>query len=130
SSPSCAAPPSTRRRSTRSSPSTRRTGTWTAWRWSIATFHARAHSSSCGGRGEDVQHARAEPLHQRAPRPRTQRAPAARLAVHGPTIRYAVLSDIHANRPALEAVLADAAGAGVGALLCLGDVVGYGADPA
>ena len=27
-------------------------------------------------------------------------------------------------------MLADAAGAGVGALLCLGDVVGYGADPA
>jgi diadenosine tetraphosphatase ApaH/serine/threonine PP2A family protein phosphatase len=44
-------------------------------------------------------------------------------------IRYAVLSDIHANYPALAAVLADAAGEGARALLCLGDLVGYGADP-
>ncbi len=44
-------------------------------------------------------------------------------------MRYAVLSDIHANLEALVAVLADAAPS-VDALLCLGDVVGYGADPA
>jgi predicted phosphodiesterase len=44
-------------------------------------------------------------------------------------MRVAVLSDIHANQPALEAVLADAAEAGVDELWCLGDVVGYGADP-
>jgi diadenosine tetraphosphatase ApaH/serine/threonine PP2A family protein phosphatase len=44
-------------------------------------------------------------------------------------MRYAVLSDIHANLEALEAVLADATGR-VDSLLCLGDVVGYGADPA
>src|SRR5262249_37588543 len=42
--------------------------------------------------------------------------------------RYAVLSDIHANLEALEAVLADAAPR-TDALLCLGDLVGYGADP-
>jgi diadenosine tetraphosphatase ApaH/serine/threonine PP2A family protein phosphatase len=43
-------------------------------------------------------------------------------------VRYAVLSDIHGNLEALEAVLADAE-ARADAALCLGDVVGYGADP-
>ncbi len=41
----------------------------------------------------------------------------------------AVLSDVHANLEALEAVLADARAAGAGEIWCLGDVVGYGADP-
>ena len=44
-------------------------------------------------------------------------------------MRIAVLSDIHANRHALDAVLADTADADVDELWCLGDVVGYGADP-
>jgi diadenosine tetraphosphatase ApaH/serine/threonine PP2A family protein phosphatase len=43
-------------------------------------------------------------------------------------VRYAVLSDIHGNLEALRAVLADAAER-ADAVLCLGDVVGYGADP-
>ena len=43
-------------------------------------------------------------------------------------MRYAVVSDVHGNLEALDAVLADAAGR-VDAILCLGDVVGYGADP-
>jgi diadenosine tetraphosphatase ApaH/serine/threonine PP2A family protein phosphatase len=43
-------------------------------------------------------------------------------------MRYAVLSDIHANLEALRAVLADCR-ADVDAFLCLGDLVGYGADP-
>ena len=43
-------------------------------------------------------------------------------------MRYAVLSDIHGNLEALEAVLADAA-TRTDTLLCLGDLVGYGADP-
>ncbi len=43
-------------------------------------------------------------------------------------MRYAILSDIHGNLDALQAVLADAAPRS-DALLCLGDVVGYGADP-
>jgi len=47
----------------------------------------------------------------------------------GSRIRYAVLSDIHGNYEALSAVLADADRAGARALLCLGDMVGYGADP-
>ena len=44
-------------------------------------------------------------------------------------MRYAVLSDIHGNLEALRAVLADAAHH-ADDVLCLGDVVGYGADPA
>jgi predicted phosphodiesterase len=44
-------------------------------------------------------------------------------------VRLAIVSDIHANLPALEAVLADAQSAGVDELWCLGDVVGYGAHP-
>jgi len=43
-------------------------------------------------------------------------------------MRYLVLSDIHANWEALQAVLADAEGA-YETILCLGDMVGYGADP-
>lgn len=42
----------------------------------------------------------------------------------------AVLSDIHGNLPALDAVLADAREQGAERYWCLGDVVGYGAQPA
>ena len=41
----------------------------------------------------------------------------------------AVISDIHGNLQALEAVLEDAEGHGARSVLCLGDVVGYGGDP-
>ncbi len=44
-------------------------------------------------------------------------------------MRVAVLSDIHANLPAFEAVLAAIDEAGVDEIWCLGDVVGYGAEP-
>jgi diadenosine tetraphosphatase ApaH/serine/threonine PP2A family protein phosphatase len=44
-------------------------------------------------------------------------------------VRAAVVTDIHANLPALEAVLAAIDGAGVDRIWCLGDIVGYGADP-
>jgi diadenosine tetraphosphatase ApaH/serine/threonine PP2A family protein phosphatase len=40
-----------------------------------------------------------------------------------------VLSDVHSNRPALETVLGSIEEAGVDELWCLGDMVGYGADP-
>jgi predicted phosphodiesterase len=43
-------------------------------------------------------------------------------------MRYLILSDIHANWEALQAVLAAAEGR-YDKILCLGDVVGYGADP-
>ena len=42
----------------------------------------------------------------------------------------AVLSDIHGNRHAFEAVLEDVGARGITELWCLGDIVGYGADPA
>ncbi|HEX2085486.1 MAG TPA: metallophosphoesterase family protein [Solirubrobacteraceae bacterium] len=44
-------------------------------------------------------------------------------------MRVAVVSDIHANRQAFEAVLDDLGGAGTDEVWCLGDLVGYGADP-
>lgn len=44
-------------------------------------------------------------------------------------MRYAILSDVHANLEALTAVLADADAEGASAILGLGDLVGYGADP-
>jgi diadenosine tetraphosphatase ApaH/serine/threonine PP2A family protein phosphatase len=44
-------------------------------------------------------------------------------------MQVAVLSDIHSNRHALEAVLEDVARTAARELWCLGDVVGYGADP-
>jgi predicted phosphodiesterase len=44
-------------------------------------------------------------------------------------MRYAILSDIHANLEALEAVLADAREHECTHFICLGDVVGYNANP-
>ncbi len=44
-------------------------------------------------------------------------------------MRTAVLSDIHANLEAFEAVLYHAGKSGVDNYICLGDVVGYGASP-
>jgi len=44
-------------------------------------------------------------------------------------LRRAVLSDIHGNYTALEAVLADVAEQGCEQIICLGDVVGYGPEP-
>jgi diadenosine tetraphosphatase ApaH/serine/threonine PP2A family protein phosphatase len=44
-------------------------------------------------------------------------------------VRIAVISDIHANRQALEAVLDATREAAVDQLWCLGDLVGYGAEP-
>lgn len=45
-------------------------------------------------------------------------------------MKYAVISDIHANLQALEAILKDAASQDVERIVCLGDVVGYGPLPA
>jgi hypothetical protein len=44
-------------------------------------------------------------------------------------MRIALISDIHANLPALEAVLADIDGVGVDASVHLGDLVGYAPWP-
>ena len=44
-------------------------------------------------------------------------------------MRFAIFGDIHANLEAFEAVLADALDQGCTAYICLGDVVGYNANP-
>ena len=44
-------------------------------------------------------------------------------------MRYAIISDIHANLEAFHSVLGEIDGSGVDRIICLGDIVGYGADP-
>jgi diadenosine tetraphosphatase ApaH/serine/threonine PP2A family protein phosphatase len=44
-------------------------------------------------------------------------------------MRIALLSDVHGNLPAFKAVLADVESASVEEVWCLGDLVGYGAQP-
>lgn len=44
-------------------------------------------------------------------------------------MRYAIFGDVHANLDALNAVLDDISSADVDGYLCLGDIVGYGAEP-
>ena len=44
-------------------------------------------------------------------------------------MKVAIISDIHGNRHAFEAALADIAEAAVEEVWCLGDLVGYGAEP-
>jgi predicted phosphodiesterase len=44
-------------------------------------------------------------------------------------MRVAIATDIHGNRQAFEAVIAAAEAAAAEELWCLGDLVGYGADP-
>jgi predicted phosphodiesterase len=46
-----------------------------------------------------------------------------------PPVQVAVISDIHSNLPALEAVLADVGREDPDEVWCLGDIVGYGAEP-
>ena len=44
-------------------------------------------------------------------------------------MKYAIISDIHSNLEALERALEEIQKRGCGQIICLGDVVGYGADP-
>jgi len=44
-------------------------------------------------------------------------------------VKRAILSDIHGNLEALEAVLGDLSREGVDSVYCLGDIVGYGPNP-
>jgi len=41
----------------------------------------------------------------------------------------AIISDLHSNRQAMDTMLADAKRRGVERFVCLGDVIGYGAEP-
>ena len=45
-------------------------------------------------------------------------------------MRYAILSDIHGNFEALEAVLGSLQNEVIDCYVCLGDIVGYGPEPA
>ena len=44
-------------------------------------------------------------------------------------LKRAIISDIHGNMEALQAVLADARSQGVDEIFCLGDIIGYGPNP-
>ena len=44
-------------------------------------------------------------------------------------MRYAIISDVHANVAALRTVLVDAQDMRADRIICLGDVLGYGPDP-
>jgi predicted phosphodiesterase len=44
-------------------------------------------------------------------------------------VKLALISDIHANLQALQATLDDIAGQSVARIVCLGDIVGYNANP-
>ena len=44
-------------------------------------------------------------------------------------MRIRIISDVHSNFDALQAVLADPPGLSVSATFCLGDIIGYGAEP-
>jgi predicted phosphodiesterase len=46
-----------------------------------------------------------------------------------PPVRYAVFSDVHANLEALQAILEDAKTYQATQYICLGDIVGYNANP-
>ena len=45
-------------------------------------------------------------------------------------MKRAIISDIHGNLEALKAVLSDIQGQFVDTIYCLGDVIGYGPNPA
>jgi len=49
--------------------------------------------------------------------------------VGGAEPMFAIISDIHSNLEALQAVLADIDARGIKRIVCLGDVVGYGPNP-
>jgi len=44
-------------------------------------------------------------------------------------MKYAVISDIHSNLEALETVLKEISKKNIDEIICLGDIVGYGANP-
>jgi predicted phosphodiesterase len=45
-------------------------------------------------------------------------------------MRYAIVSDLHANIQAWDATLLDIRNIGVDSIICLGDIIGYGPNPA
>src|ERR1043166_4148839 len=58
-----------------------------------------------------------------APAPLTPRT------VSSPPLPTAIISDVHGNLEALDAVLADIKSRGIDRTICLGDIIGYGPNP-
>src|SRR5204862_4066535 len=71
----------------------------------------------------------ASPAKTTAPTTATPKRRRARSTISLYEMQVAILSDIHGNRHAFEAVLADAEASGADEMWCLGDLVGYGAEP-
>ncbi len=46
-----------------------------------------------------------------------------------PSVKRAIISDIHGNFDALSVVMADIAARGIERIFCLGDIIGYGPNP-
>ena len=84
--------------------------------------HVRVCAAARAGRGRRRSHPRGDSRAAADPRAVRRRIADA--------VRYLILSDLHANLQALDAVLADARRVGYDEVLVLGDLVGYGADPA
>ena len=99
-------------------------------RIAVAELMARAGLAGAGGAGRGhrdraaLRLGRVGRLRQRGARPGGAAAAPGRAVM-----LRAVLSDVHSNLEALEAVLADVERSGAAELLCLGDFVGYGASP-
>lgn len=64
-----------------------------------------------------------------APRKYDKVALAAMVRAERLSVTRAILSDIHGNLEALQAVLADIRREGIQSIYCLGDVIGYGPNP-
>jgi diadenosine tetraphosphatase ApaH/serine/threonine PP2A family protein phosphatase len=84
----------------------------------------RSQGQSCGAGGHDR-----DPQRDREPDSTTVHSSETLDTGGAPPIRVALLSDVHGNLPAFEAVLEDIRREGVDARWCLGDLVGYGAQP-
>lgn len=59
----------------------------------------------------------------------TTRTPTTEPTARSNIVTIAILSDIHANGPALDAVLSEIDGRGITRIWVCGDIVGYGPDP-
>ena len=57
------------------------------------------------------------------------RSPESRERIQSTFMRYAIISDIHGNIEALNAVLRDIEHQSIASVICLGDIVGYYPDP-
>ena len=89
------------------------------------TFTASSNPGGGGIRHARHRHHRHSDAHRGAPR---NLRPATQKGLDPLAVRYLILSDLHANWEALEAVLRESDGR-YDEALCCGDLIGYGADP-